>query len=197
MNFSAPAPMPLLDPHGHVGCLSPPVFPLPGDTKLRHVRKQAQLHPHEGSLLHRGGPIQVRWGDSVPPEPGCRRAAAAPCSALLLSSAGFAPCTACCTPTRRGAPPTWFTRRRVSPLTSSRISPVSDGRAGPACGCVNPASPRGGWTDGRTDVVAVVLHSVCTEGCCAAPCPLPRLPCLPGCPCPLPAPSGTAGRDGS
>uniref|UniRef100_U3I3N5 LFNG O-fucosylpeptide 3-beta-N-acetylglucosaminyltransferase n=1 Tax=Anas platyrhynchos platyrhynchos TaxID=8840 RepID=U3I3N5_ANAPP len=33
--------------------------PQTGDTKLRHVRKQTQLHPHEGSLLRRGGPIQV------------------------------------------------------------------------------------------------------------------------------------------
>lgn len=119
-----------------------------------------------------------------PPEPGCRGAAAAPCSASLLSSAGFAPCTACCTPTRRGAPPTWFTRRHVSPPTSSRISPVSDGRAGPACGCVGSASPRGG----RTDVVAVVLHSVCVLK--AAVRPLSPHPACPACPaaparCPL------------
>ena len=30
-----------------------------------------------------------------------------------------------------------------------------------------------------------IAQCVCTEGCCAAPCPLPCLPYLPGCPCPL------------
>lgn len=46
--------------------LDPPVLSPLGDTKLRHVRKQTQLHPHEGSLLRRGGPIQVRWGGPIP-----------------------------------------------------------------------------------------------------------------------------------
>lgn len=47
-----------------------------------------------------------------------------------------------------------------------------------ACGtCV-----RAGVSVLQMDLVAVVLHSVCvcmcTEGCCAALCPLPTLPCL-------------------
>lgn len=46
--------------------LDPLVLAPLGDTKLRHVRKQTQLHPHEGSLLHRGGPIQVRRGGPIP-----------------------------------------------------------------------------------------------------------------------------------
>lgn len=82
----------------------------------------------------------------------------------------------------------------MSPPTSSPISPVSDGRAGPACGCSSPASPRGARMDGRTDGrrCCGIAQCVCTEGCCAAPCPLP---CLPGCPCPLPAPARGTGPE--
>lgn len=118
-----------------------------------------------------------------PPKPGCRGAVATPRSASLLSSAGFAPCTACCTPTRRGAPPTWFTRRLVSP---SNLVPNFPGIRR-ACGTrVRVVSVRPHReADGRTDVVAVVLHSVCvcTEGCCAAPVSpaVPALPARPRC----------------
>lgn len=72
----------------------------------------------------------------------------------------------------------------MSPPTSSPISPVSDGRAGPACGCFSPASPRGARMDGRTDVVAVVLHSVCVLKAAVRPlvpcpaCPAARARCL-------------------
>lgn len=166
--------------------LDPLVLAPLGDTKLRHVRKQTQLHPHEGSLLCRGGSIQVRRGGPIPhptgrdhpPGPCHHMATTTLCSAPLLSSAGSAPCTACCTPTRRGAPPTWCTRETRVP-TSSRVSPVSDGRAGPrVCVCGRAGPPAGRCCCG-------IAQCVCTEGCCAAPCPLP---CLPGREPPLPAP---------
>lgn len=46
--------------------------------------------------------------------------------------------------------------------------------------------------DGRTDVVAVVLHSVCVcvlKAAVRPPCPLPCLPCLP-------VPAACSGQDG-
>lgn len=74
----------------------------------------------------------------------------------------------------------------MSPPTSSQISPVSDGCAGPACGCVS-VRPRC-KADGRTDVVAVVLHSVCVLKAAVRP----LVPC-PACP----AARARSGQDGA
>lgn len=165
-----------IDPHG---CLTPCVVP-PGDTKLRHVRKQAQLHPHEGSLLCGGGPIQVRWGGF----PSRSSPAGAPlgCATMWPS------------PPRAQHPPSppqvslcalpAVPRHAVVPLqrgvlgdtcplpTSSRISPVSDGRVGPACVQVCRSSR---WTS------LLWYCTVCVCVCVLKAAVRPFVPCPP-CP---------------
>lgn len=131
----------------------------------------------------------MRWGSLSPPKPGCCGVTTVLCSALLLSSAGSAPCTACCTQTRRGAPPTWFTRRCRCP---SSLVPSFPGIRR-ACGtCVRVCVVRpGGRTDGRR--CCGIAQCVCVLK--AAVRPLEPLPCLPGCPCPLPGRWGGAGTE--
>jgi len=100
----------------------------------------------------------------------CHRVAiTATCSASPFSSAGFALCTACCTPTRRGALPTWCTRRQVSP---PNLVPNLPGIRRVCGTCV-----RAGVSVLRTDLVAVVLHSVCVLKAAVRP----FVPCPP-CP---------------
>lgn len=70
-----------------------------------------------------------------------------------------------------------------APPTSSRVSPVSDGRAGPACGCVS-VRQAGGWTDRRrccgiAQCVCVLKAAVRPLEPCPA-CPAARAPCRDG-----------------
>ncbi|XP_041893149.1 beta-1,3-N-acetylglucosaminyltransferase lunatic fringe isoform X1 [Corvus kubaryi] len=126
--------------------------PQTGDTELWHVRKQAQLHPHEGSLFCRGGPIQV----PLRALPAVPRHAVVPHQHGLLGGA--------CALQPRPEFPRYPTG-------------VRDLRAGVS---VRPRRE----ADGRTDVVAVVLHSVCVLKAAVRPldpcpaCPAARARCL-------------------
>lgn len=165
--------------------LDPLVLAPLGDTKLRHVRKQTQLHPHEGSLLHRGGPIQVRRGGPIPhpagrdPPQGCATAWPPP------------PCAQ-----RRSSPPQ-VPLRALPAVPRHAVVPRQRGVLGRRVSQPRPESPR--YPTGVRDlvcvcaavlalqpaVVAVVLHSVCVLKAAVRP----LVPC-PACPaarprCPL------------